>query len=234
MTTSLEPESTSSSRRALLAGAVGGLGALAASAIGRASPVRVTDGDFINVGDELSATSVTKLTNNSNNAIVLEGESGIGIGVQGSSVSSIGVVGISNAHVGVSGTSSSAVSAGIRGWSNGNGTGVQGSSGPVQLPAAKAKTGIYGYANQDSTSRGVWGESPKGRAIQGTSSSGYAGYFSGKVFTTKWYELTEQSTFPAAPAPNRARLFVKDNGSDKTQLCVRFNTGAVKVLATQP
>jgi hypothetical protein len=37
----------------------------------------------------------------------------------------------------------------------------------------------------------------------------------------------------SAPAANRARLFVRDNGAGKTQLCVRFRTGKVKVLAVQ-
>ena len=35
-------------------------------------------------------------------------------------------------------------------------------------------------------------------------------------------------------APRRARLYLKDNGSGKTQLCIRFNSGAVQVIATQP
>ena len=39
---------------------------------------------------------------------------------------------------------------------------------------------------------------------------------------------------PAAPAANSARLYAKDNGSGKTQLVVRFPTGAVQVLATEP
>jgi hypothetical protein len=45
---------------------------------------------------------------------------------------------------------------------------------------------------------------------------------------------TEQSPDPAAPAANGARLFTKDNGSGKTQLCVRFATGAVGIIATEP
>jgi hypothetical protein len=39
---------------------------------------------------------------------------------------------------------------------------------------------------------------------------------------------------PTAPAANKARLYVRDNGSGKTQLAVRFPTGAVQVLATEP
>lgn len=50
---------------------------------------------------------------------------------------------------------------------------------------------------------------------------------------TEFIDITEMST-PAAPAANVARLFIRDNGSAKTQLCVRFNTGAVQVLSTEP
>lgn len=43
-------------------------------------------------------------------------------------------------------------------------------------------------------------------------------------------EVTE----PDAPAANNARVFTRDNGSGKTQLCVRFPTGATIVIATEP
>lgn len=45
-------------------------------------------------------------------------------------------------------------------------------------------------------------------------------------------EFTEIAD-PAAQT-NMARLYAKDNGAGKTQLCVRFATGAIQVLATQP
>jgi hypothetical protein len=68
--------------------------------------------------------------------------------------------------------------------------------------------------------------------LHGKTSTGYAGYFEGKVYTNKWYELTEITT-PGSPASNRARLFVRDNGLGKTQLCVKFANGTSKVLATE-
>lgn len=49
-----------------------------------------------------------------------------------------------------------------------------------------------------------------------------------------YLQLKERASDPAAPATNTARLYLRDNGSGKTQLCIRFNTGAVQVLATQP
>lgn len=49
-----------------------------------------------------------------------------------------------------------------------------------------------------------------------------------------FFELNELTADPAAGAANTGRLYLKDNGAGKTQLCVIFNTGAVQVLATQP
>ena len=98
-------------------------------------------------------------------------------------------------------------------------------------PAAKPKTGVFGYAAQDSSSRGVWGESPAGIGVYGRTTTGFAGYFQGKVFSSQFYEMVEIVT-PAAPGANRARLFVRDVGG-KTQLCVRFATGSVKLLAAE-
>lgn len=39
---------------------------------------------------------------------------------------------------------------------------------------------------------------------------------------------------PGAPSAGDCRLFAKDNGSGKMQLCVRFPSGATQVLATEP
>jgi len=53
-------------------------------------------------------------------------------------------------------------------------------------------------------------------------------------FAIAGHMLLAEMTEPVAPAANQARLYVKDNGSGKTQLCVRFPTGAVQVIATEP
>lgn len=39
---------------------------------------------------------------------------------------------------------------------------------------------------------------------------------------------------PAAPAANNAVLYVRDDGGGKSQLVVRFATGVVQVIATEP
>lgn len=43
-------------------------------------------------------------------------------------------------------------------------------------------------------------------------------------------EVAEPANAPA----NAGDLFVKDNGSGKSQLCVRFASGATQVIATEP
>lgn len=44
----------------------------------------------------------------------------------------------------------------------------------------------------------------------------------------------EEITDPAAPATNNARVYTRDNGAGKSQLVVRFPTGAIQVIATEP
>ncbi|MEX0626924.1 MAG: hypothetical protein WD402_10285 [Chloroflexota bacterium] len=237
--------STTPSRRALLAGALGALGAMAASAIGRPRTARAADPNDVLLGGPNAAISTTSITNSSNGDTVFSAtSSSTGVGVAGISTGGNGIFGQSDASIAIVGNAGQGIA--VFGNSNGaeaisgqtdasdhpailgrssataNSTGVQGFSGDTP-PPPKAKTGVYGYAAQDGSSKGVYGESP----------NGYAGYFSGKVYTTKFYELAEISA-PVAPLANRARLFARDNGAGKTQLCVRFNTGAVQVIATQP
>jgi hypothetical protein len=275
VTATAQPESKSTSRRALLAGALGGLGALAASAIGRATPVRAgVDGDVVLNMTNASgaATSIVNSTNDSTAFIgsgqaggsgvkgfsnLLTGTMGYsgdsqalvtarastgvfgyaqtpgGVGVWGETPGDVGVKGSSTSGIGVYGNSNASDQPASLGLSLGNSSGVQGYSGTSSVPAPKAKTGIFGYANQDSSAKGIWGQSPNGRGVMGSSSTGWAGYFSGRVYTERYHELKE-ITNPSAPGSNKLRLFARDNGSGKTQLCVRFPTGAVQVIKTEP
>ena len=298
MSASLQSESKSpTSRRVLLAGALGGLGAMVASAIGRASPVRAgSDGDVVLGSSANTETTTTQISNLSNANLVLWADSTAGVAFHGSSSLDIGVWGSSYGDKGVSGTShsfygvfgSSDTSYGVYGVSSSSGVygtstsgvgvegvssdvvgvyghstsgyGVQGGSGtsigvygasssgigvegystshagvfgrsgngPGSIPSA---TGVYGYA-QGSTARGVFGQTDSGHGVHGLATTGFAGYFSGKVFTTKFHEMQE-ITAPAAPQSFHARLFLKSDGLGHTQLCVRFHTGSIVVLATQ-
>jgi hypothetical protein len=89
---------------------------------------------------------------------------GAGYGVAGDSVGLIGVSGSSNA------TNQPATV----GKSQGNSTGVLGFSGGASsaLPTARAKTGVFGQATQDSSSRGVVGMSSSGNGVRGEATTG--------------------------------------------------------------
>lgn len=57
--------------------------------------------------------------------------------------------------------------------------------------------------------------------VRGTGATGYIEF------------SNEQTSDPGAIA-NRGRLYIKDDGAGKTQLVVRFGSGAVQVIATEP
>lgn len=48
------------------------------------------------------------------------------------------------------------------------------------------------------------------------------------------YVLFTEMTAPAAPAATKVALFVRLNGSSKSELCFRAETGAIVVIATEP
>lgn len=55
-----------------------------------------------------------------------------------------------------------------------------------------------------------------------------------RAIIREFMELQELAASPSQPAANRARLFVRDNGSGKTQLCILWPGNAVTVLSTEP
>lgn len=76
-----------------------------------------------------------------------------------------------------------------------------------------------------------WSDNASGAS--GSTDTSLSRAAAGIVGVTSAFEFPEIAD-PAAPAANKARLYTRDNGSGKTQLCVRFPTGAVQVLATEP
>lgn len=53
------------------------------------------------------------------------------------------------------------------------------------------------------------------------------------VDSTHAYVVLGEGSDPSGTA-NAAQLFARDNGAGKTQLCVKFPSGAVQVIATEP
>jgi hypothetical protein len=97
MSTGIQPESNPRTRRSLLAGAVGGVAAVAAGMIGRAKPTRADDGDPLILG-AVNLGSNTKIeTDEQNTALILNsGDVGLDAfgGIYGVKARSVGEFGV--------------------------------------------------------------------------------------------------------------------------------------------
>jgi hypothetical protein len=85
---------------------------------------------------------------------------------------------------------------------------------------------VAGYAGAggatDVTDASLW-RSAAGVVLVGAASASAGGAL----------EFIEQ-TAPSAPSANRVRIFAEDNGSGKTRLMARFNSGAAQQIAIEP
>jgi len=171
------------SRRALLAGGLGGMAALVAAALGRPLPTDATDGDTVHVGQYHTGANSTMFDTGSTGAAAIVGQSSAGTGVYGSSSSwrgvygysdsDFGVYGYSDSYVAVAGTSWATAKPAIVGLAEGDNTGVLGWSGATSVvPVTPPRTGVYGYAAQDTSSVGVGGETTAGTGVRGETESG--------------------------------------------------------------
>lgn len=167
------PQSLGRTRRALLAGALGGVGAVVAGSIGAASRVRA-EGESIAVGGEYTtATSRTRIRNQANNGEVFRAESAAsGVAITGVSATDIGVRGESTESYGVFGTSVNGY--GVRGEST-NAHAIYGLSPThnVVYGASVSGTGVRGSCNEGI---GCYGESLDSSGIYGISDSQFGVY----------------------------------------------------------
>jgi hypothetical protein len=192
------------SRRALLAGLLGGVGVWAASLVSQAAaPALAAAGDPIRMGrlNKASSTATTLQTKTSSAAYQVT-QIGGGAAVKG---------------VATSGRA-------IMGEAGSNGTGVWGSS--------LNHIGVHGRCW---TGYGVWGEGDTGVAAFGDAVGVYAqgllaARFSGPTYLNGYADIQVALVEPDAPGGNVARLFSRQNAGE-TELCVKFSSGAVQVLA---
>jgi hypothetical protein len=147
---------------------------------GNADGAYGVEGSSTGIGVFGSSASSIGVSGVSTNWIGVAGSSGSTFAVygeaNGSGSGAIGVHGTSAAGVGMLGKSRAAAQPGAIGWSGGNSTGLQGFSNDntANPPAPRAKTGVYGQAKQDATSRGVLGVSGSGDGVRGEATSGAA------------------------------------------------------------
>jgi hypothetical protein len=160
-------------RRALLAGGIGGLTALVASALGRPLPAEAASGSFD------SALADTPAVDAGNTAA--SGSPAQGVYGRSDSTRGMGVYGYASASTGfaqgVNGLTASTDGTGVYGYANaatGETRGVYGRA------ASTGGTGVYGYANAATgTTRGVFGYSLS------SSGAGVVGYESAATGETK-------------------------------------------------
>jgi hypothetical protein len=218
MTTS-STQGSPRSRRAVLAGALGGLGAWVAAAAARVDPAAAAVGDPIRMGRLNKASNTeTTLQATTGHPAYLVNQRGLGPAVKGVATSGRAVMGVA----GSDGT-------GVWAYSPDHyavhaeclqGTAVKAESGDT---AILASGGLYG----------VMALTGSGVALYARGLDGHAGVFQGPMSLEGYQDIGERAD-PGAPASDFARLFARDDGTGKTQLCVRFPTGAVQVIATEP
>jgi len=148
------------SRRAVLAAALGGLGAVVVSRFVTPEAVKAADGDAVLVGGSHTGGTPTAITTGGAvNAIA--GISDTGTGLRGASTSIDPIV-----YPDPPGTPPDP----------GNATGVLGTAGDTTNMADNTgETGVFGYANLSIYSNGVWGESIDGTGVYGTGDTGVWG-----------------------------------------------------------
>jgi hypothetical protein len=123
MTVPVQPESRSRSRRALLAGALGGLAAWAASSVDKVSPTRAAAGDPLIVGSttNTAGSANTSLSTTSSGTALLVTQDGSGTALRGSAVGLGSIAGFFTAQngTGISGVTGNSGSYGIFAQNNG-------------------------------------------------------------------------------------------------------------------
>jgi hypothetical protein len=231
----------SRSRRALLAGALGGLGAVALQAIGRPEPASA-GGEPVTLGEinESNADADTRIDRKSGATVltqnVLGGED---VGLQGSV--------LVNGGIGVSGRGSAFGSTGVQGRAMAtNGTGVlartEGHNSQIALEADGATNEGEGYAVRARTRNGIalYGEilGPGGFALQAVgpavfSRSGKVAFGAGQSSRTVFgHSITAASLVLATIQGNVAGTYVRGVSVNDAQdkFIIRLNKPAPSAL----
>ena len=157
---------TPRTRRALLAGTLGGAVALVAGALGRPLSGQAADGDAIHLGGDVSGTRSTRITTSGPFALDARSTSDAGVGVRGQATAS------SSATYGVVGASESPDGTGVGGFAFASAGTTYGVYGQIDSPAG---SGVRGYASARSgEAYGVSGltESVDGVGVQGEAVAG--------------------------------------------------------------
>jgi len=184
------------SRRAILASALGGLGAVVASRLIKPETVSANPGDAVLVDGTFSGAGSTTISSTATTGAAIDGSTADATGLKGSSTDNTPVPDFSVAS---------------------NRTGVIGAAGATdivekEISANTDEVGVYGFSTTSANSSGVWGDSFDGTGVSGTGGTGVfgAGYYGvyafGRVAVTGEGYYTETGVYGysgalAAPLP---------------------------------
>ena len=154
--------STPRSRRAVLAAALGGLGAVIASRIATPDAARAADNDPVQIGVANDGSTTTALTSSGANAAFAV--TGVGQGVSGTTPDGTGLWGASTDITPSDFLTTPSHRTGVLGYV-GDGSGINPTTDEV---------GIYGFSDVSFNSTGVWGDTGTGYGVLGT---GYVGVY---------------------------------------------------------
>jgi hypothetical protein len=166
------------SRRALLAGLVGGAGALLAGAIGRVHPTRAAAGDNLKLGQtNYAGSAATRLNASSSGGAFWMTQNGSGSGVRGEA--SIGTGGIFVTHA----PNHHALVAQHQATTGGSGAALRADGAQNDgISASTSNTGQYAH--------GITAEAPDGFGVVGASATGYGVAGTSDSWTGVWAVCT--------------------------------------------
>jgi hypothetical protein len=201
------------SRRALLAGLLGGAGVWAASMVSRAAPAEAAAGDPIRMGrlNKASSTATTLQTKTSAPAYQVT-QIGAGAAVKGVATSGRAIMGVAG-HDGTGVWAYSPNHYAVHASSDG--VAVNAESDNVAIFASGGTIGVNAHAQT---------------ALVGVGNT--AALLNGQLVLNGVQQMSHQVE-PAAPAEYSLHFFARLDGAGKTQLCVKFHTGAVQVIASE-
>ncbi|TME82940.1 MAG: hypothetical protein E6I45_04910 [Chloroflexi bacterium] len=172
------------SRRAVLAAALGGLGALLAGALGRADEAEAAQGGNALIGVANTGTAETSFENTDGGEVSLKGIQASGIGVKGQSTDSTPSTFVGTSH------------------RNGVFATVGSESGVF---ANTDEAGVYGFADLSDSSVGVVGHTNQGWGVIGIGAAGVAGFGAWGVFgSADTDQIGVYGNTGASPAPSVA------------------------------
>lgn len=157
--------------------------------------------------DGSAALPAWTFANDTNTGVYRIGSDNLGVAVGGSKILDIGAAGLA-----VVGTLSA--------------------TGATTLSGALACAGAASFSSTV-TAVGDVAPNSNNTAQLGTASFRWSTAY-GVNFNLSGYMEGSEIADPAAPSANSGRAYFRDNGAGKTQFVVRFPTGAVQVLATEP